>query len=78
MRDDAAAHRASMELMRQRLAQSEDQGRMQSMLAAVVAALLLLVLWLGWRVRALQRERQAAWWQGAAGADGAASQRGRG
>ena len=66
MRDDATAYRASMELMRQRLAQSEDQGRMQSMLAAVVAALLLLVLWLGWRVRTLQRERQAAWWQGAA------------
>lgn len=73
MRDDAAANRASMELMRQRLAQSEDQSRMQSLLAAVVAALLLLVLWLGWRVRALQRERQAAWWQGAAAAEGAAA-----
>lgn len=72
MRDDAGAQHASMELMRQRLAQSEDQGRMQSMLAAMVAALLLLVLWLGWRVRALQRERQAAWWQGAAVAEQAA------
>jgi len=66
MRENAAAHRASMELMRQRLAQSEDQGRMQSLLASAVAALLLLVLWLGWRLRVLQRERQAAWWQGAA------------
>jgi hypothetical protein len=73
MRDDTVANRASMELMRQRLAQSEDQSRIQSMLAALVAALLLLVLWLGWRVRALQRERQAAWWQGATTADEAAA-----
>jgi pilus assembly protein FimV len=74
MRAEAAANRESMGLLRQRLAQTEDQGRLQSVLAAVVAGLLLLALWLGWRVRALQRERQAAWWQGAAGADGAVAQ----
>ncbi len=73
MRDQASAHAASMELMRQRLAQADDHGRMQSMLAVVVAGLLLLALWLGWRVRALQRERRAAWWQGATAADEAAA-----
>jgi pilus assembly protein FimV len=66
MRDDATVHRASMDLMRQRLVQSEGQGRIRPLLAAAVVALLLLALWLGWRVRALQRERHAAWWQGAA------------
>jgi len=74
MRADASAHRESMQLLRQRLAQAEDQGRLQSVLAVALAGLLLLALWLGWRVRALQRERQAAWWQGAAVADGAAAQ----
>ncbi len=64
LRDEAVAHRAAMEQMRTRLAQAEDQGRLQSALAAFVVALGALAAWLGWRVRALQRERQAAWWQG--------------
>jgi pilus assembly protein FimV len=38
---------------------------MQSALAVAVVALAGLALWLGWRLRALQRERQAGWWQGA-------------
>jgi pilus assembly protein FimV len=66
MREDAAAHRAAMDLMRTRLAQTEDQGHTQSVLVAAVAALGALVLWLAWRMRLLQRERQAAWWHGAA------------
>jgi hypothetical protein len=66
MRDEAASHRAAMDLMRTRLAQAEDQSRMQSILVAIAAALAALAAWLGWRVRTLQRERQAAWWQGAA------------
>ena len=73
VRDEATAHRSSMELMRQRLAQGDEQGRVQPMLAAAIACLLLLVLWLGWRVRELQRERQAAGGRGAACADEAAA-----
>ena len=62
--DEAAAQRATLEQMRQRLAQAEDRGWAQPLLAAAVAALALLALWLAARLRALQRERQA-WQQGA-------------
>ncbi len=64
-RMDAAAQGAVMEQMRTGLARAEDQGRMQSALAVAVVAVTALALWLGWRLRALQRERQAGWWQGA-------------
>jgi hypothetical protein len=70
---EAAAHRATMDQMRTRLAQAEDQSRTQSVLMAIVLALGALTLWLGWRVRALQRERQAAWWQGVQGVQNAAA-----
>ncbi len=73
LRDEATAHRATMEQMRNRLAQAEDQGRMQSILVGIVALLAALAAWLGWRVHKLQRERQAAWWQGAAEAEAAAA-----
>jgi hypothetical protein len=36
---------------------------MQTALVALLVLLAALVLWLGWKVRALARERQAAWWQ---------------
>ncbi len=65
LRDEASAHRAAMDQMRSRLAEAEDQSRMQTVLMAIVAALGALTLWLGWRVRSLQRERQAAGWQAA-------------
>jgi len=65
MREDATAHRAAMDQMRNRLAQAEDQGRMQAVLVALVVLLGALALWLGWKVRSLARERQAAWWQAA-------------
>jgi pilus assembly protein FimV len=74
LRDEAGAHRATMDQLRTRLAQAEDRGRMQAALVALVVALGALALWLGWRVRALQRERQAAWWQAAAAAGGAGAE----
>ena len=66
LRDEAAAQRASIAQMRARLAQAEDPGRAQVALAAFLVPLGLVALWLGWRVRGLQRERQAAWWPGMA------------
>jgi pilus assembly protein FimV len=71
MRADAAAHRAAMDQLRTRLAQTEDQGRMQALLVVLVVLLGVLALWLGWKVRTLARERQAAWWQAAAQASSA-------
>ena len=65
LRNEAAAHRAAIDQMRSRLAQSDDQSLVQTVLMVIVLALGALTLWLGWRVRSLQRERQAAWWQGA-------------
>jgi len=65
MREEAAANRAAMDSMRISLAQAGEPGRMQSVLVAAVAALGALALWLAWCMRALQRERQSAWWQGA-------------
>jgi len=66
LRDDAAAQRTAMEQLRNRLAQADEQARWQPLLMALLGVLALAVLALGWRLRALQRERQAAWWQGAA------------
>lgn len=71
MRAEAAAHRANLEQMRQRVAQSEEQSRWMWALALVVLLLAGFALWLGLRVRALQREREAGWWV-AAQAHGAA------
>ena len=64
LRNEAAAHQAAMDQMRSRLAQSDDQSLVKTVLMVFVVALGALTLWLGWRVRSLQRERQAAWWQG--------------
>ena len=72
-RDEAAAQQAVMEQMRRRLAQTEDRGRTQSLLVAIAAALMLLALGLGWRVRTLQRERRALQRQGAAALEAAAA-----
>ena len=71
MRAEAAAHRASLEQMRQRVAQSEDQSRWTWALSLAVLLLAGCAVWLGLRVRALQRERQAGWW--VAGAEAAAA-----
>ncbi len=60
-RQEAAAQHASLLQLRTRLAQAEDHGRVQTALAAFVFALGLVALWLGWRVRALQHERQSGW-----------------
>ncbi len=57
-RDDAAAQGASLAQMRTRLTQAEHQRRVQAALAAFVLALGLVALWLGGRVRALQRARR--------------------
>ncbi len=73
LREQAAAQRATTDLMRTRLAQAEGPSRTLTALQVIVAALGGLALWLGWRVRSLQRERQAAWWQGAHGAQQAAA-----
>jgi hypothetical protein len=67
MRAEAAGHRAVVEQLRARLAQSDDQRQLMWALAALVMVLACLALWLGMRLRALQRERQSAvWWQAAA------------
>lgn len=63
LRSEAAANRAAMESMRTRLEQAEEQGRWWFALVAAIAALGTLALWLGWRVRAMQRERHLAGWQ---------------
>lgn len=63
MRADAEANRATLAQMRTRVAQAEDQSRLTWVLALVAALLSALTLWLGLRLRALQRERQAGWWQ---------------
>jgi pilus assembly protein FimV len=64
MRAQAITHQALMEQVRSRLSQAEDQGRLMWGLTAVVLTLASLALWLGIRLRTLQRERQAGWWQG--------------
>jgi len=71
MREDAASQRQAMDQLRQQLAQADAQARWQPLWFALLAALAVAVLGLGWRLRALQRERQAAWWQGAEAAPAA-------
>lgn len=65
MHEEAGASRAALDQLRGRLAQADEQGRWQTLLAAAVLLLGGLVAWLAWRLRALQRERQAGWWQAA-------------
>ena len=62
LRSEAAANRAAMEQLRARLAGAEDRGLQMNLLLALVALLGGVTLWLAWRLRALQRERQAQWW----------------
>ena len=68
LRDEAGASKAALEQMRGRVADAEDRARWQTLLLAAVVLLGGLVAWLAWRLRALQRERQHAWWQAAASA----------
>jgi pilus assembly protein FimV len=69
MRDEAAAQGLAMEQLRQRLAQSEQQRGWQLALAALVLALAALALWQAVKLRTLRRQRDPAWWQGAAEAE---------
>lgn len=73
MRDEAAASKAALEQMRSRVAEAEDRGRWQALLLGAVLLLSGLVAWLAWRLHALQRERQQAWWQAAAAGPTAAA-----
>lgn len=66
MRTEAAGHRDVIEQLRSRLGQNEDRRQLMWALTALVLVLAGLALWLGLRLRALQRERQAGWWQAAA------------
>ncbi|HYN60891.1 MAG TPA: hypothetical protein VET87_15260 [Rubrivivax sp.] len=66
IRAEAAGHGAVVEQLRSRLAQNEDQRQLMWALTALVVVLTCLALWLGMRLRALQRERHAGWWQAAA------------
>lgn len=63
VRADSAAQRAVMEQLRDRLVGVEQRGQMNWPLLALLALLGSITLWLGLRLRAMQRERQAGWWQ---------------
>ena len=63
MRADSAAQRLAMEQLRDRLAGAEQRSQLTWPLLALLALLGGVTLWLGLRLRALQRERQAGWWQ---------------
>jgi hypothetical protein len=66
MRAEAAGHGAVVEQLRSRLAQNEEQRQLMWALTVLVAVLAGSALWLGMRLRALQRERHAGRWQAAA------------
>jgi hypothetical protein len=70
LQEQAAGQRATIEQMRSSLTQAEERSRVNGALVAVAAALAALALWLGSRLRSLQRQRQAAWWQGGIAAQG--------
>lgn len=70
VQDGATQQRLAMDQLRVRLAQAEEQDRKLWTLAALVLALGACALWLGLRLRALQRERQA-WWVGVGAAPAA-------
>jgi hypothetical protein len=69
--EEADAQRAAMESMRSRLVQADEPARWQGLLLGLLALLCAALLWLGWRLRSLRREQQAAWWRGAAAAHAA-------
>jgi hypothetical protein len=69
--EEADAQRAAMESMRSRLAQADEPARWQALLLGLLALLCAALLGLGWRLRSLRREQQAAWWRGAAAAHAA-------
>jgi hypothetical protein len=66
MRAEAQANRDLVAQMRERLGAAEGGGRWLLPLLLAVLALAALAAWLGWRLRVLQRERQAAWRRAAA------------
>ncbi len=63
LRADSMAQRDAMAQMRNRVASAEQQSQWTGPLMALLVLLAGLTLWLALRLRALQRERQAGWWQ---------------
>jgi hypothetical protein len=63
LRADGAAQRAAIGQLRDQLAKAEQRRQMNWPLLALLGLLGAVTLWLGLRLRALQRERQAGWWQ---------------
>ena len=70
---DRATDRETLAQLRSRARDSEAAARWMPYLAALTALLAVLALWMGVRLRALQREREKAWWSAAAQAAQAAS-----
>jgi hypothetical protein len=73
LRTEAAARQAALTQLRARLGESEEQRTLLFALLALVAVLAAVALWLGWRLRVLQRERQDGWRDHAAAQQAAAA-----
>ena len=76
LRTDSAADREALQVLRQRAVDGDRVGTWLPVLGALTAALAVLALWLGLKLRRLQAERQQTWWTapgtvapGAVGAD---------
>jgi len=70
LRADAERDRDQLITLRAKLAQAEGSGRLAPWLGVALALLAAVAVWLGLRMRRLQRERDAQWWAATRAAQG--------